>query len=45
MDVKDYARVAHPPLKEHIDRVARPLLTRENLKEALFAAEPCGVDR
>ena len=33
VDVKDYARIAYPPLKEHIDRVARTLFTRKDLVE------------
>jgi predicted nucleotidyltransferase len=31
VDVKDYARLAHAPLREHVDRAARTLFTREQL--------------
>jgi len=36
VDVIDYARISHPRLRAHIDRVARPLFSRGDLE--------CGVD-
>ena len=39
VDVADYARIAHAPLRAHIDRVARPLFTRGDFSTAETAAE------
>lgn len=36
VDVKDYARIAYPPLREHIDRMARRLFTHEQLTDFIL---------
>ena len=32
VDVKSYGSINYPPLKTHIDRVAKPLLTQQDLQ-------------